>query len=77
MPIYEYSCSHCNVKFELLRSLAQSGEAALCPNCHGSAKLIFSSFNALSGGNGKMTAPVGQSNSCSTCSALNCATCGK
>jgi len=77
MPIYEYFCAHCNFKFELLRSLDQSGEAALCPNCHDSAMRVFSSFNALSGGTGEMPASAGKSNPCSTCSALSCATCGK
>jgi putative FmdB family regulatory protein len=32
MPIYEYSCDHCQLEFELLVS---GHDQAACPNCHG------------------------------------------
>ena len=36
MPIYEYVCSDCDLKFELIRSLSQAEEGALCPRCQNS-----------------------------------------
>jgi putative FmdB family regulatory protein len=42
MPIYEYLCPNCKVKFELLRPLSQSSEVASCPRCHTDAKRMFS-----------------------------------
>ena len=44
MPIYEYVCSDCGLKFELLRPLSQANEGASCPHCHNSAKRVFSTF---------------------------------
>jgi putative FmdB family regulatory protein len=33
MPIYEYLCPDCELKFELLRPLSRAGEGASCPVC--------------------------------------------
>ncbi len=48
MPIYEYSCSDCHLRFELVRPVSQAGEDAKCPRCQASAKRVFSTFNAVS-----------------------------
>ncbi len=33
MPIYEYRCTKCRTKFELMRRIAQRDDAATCPHC--------------------------------------------
>jgi len=48
MPIYEYFCPNCKLKFELLRPLSQSNKTALCPYCHSGAERIFFSFASFS-----------------------------
>ena len=49
MPIYEYVCQHCGLKFELYRGFWQSDEEIECPSCgwHAATRQ-FSSFNATS-----------------------------
>ena len=49
MPVYEYYCSRCNTKFELLRSMARSDEPARCPNGHADATRTLSVFAAIGG----------------------------
>ncbi|MFC2072417.1 zinc ribbon domain-containing protein [Chloroflexota bacterium] len=75
MPIYEYACPSCEVKFELLRPLSQSGEGASCPHCQQSAERILSTFACFSTNESGMTSPVG-GNSCASCGAASCDTCG-
>ena len=50
MPIYEYECSKCGVKFELRRGMEDSDDEIECPKC-GKKKpeRIFSSFGFCSG----------------------------
>ncbi|HCP59975.1 MAG TPA: hypothetical protein DIT43_00075, partial [Dehalococcoidia bacterium] len=48
MPLYEYICPGCGLKFELLRPLRQASEAASCPACHSDAGRVPSPFCALS-----------------------------
>ena len=74
MPIYEYNCSSCNLKFELLRPLSQSDDEAPCPRCHDKAERILSTFCSRTKDASVLTAPVGGS-SCSSCSASSCASC--
>jgi len=74
MPIYEYYCSSCELKFELLRALSKAGEAASCPRCHNNAERIFSIFAAVSKDESGVSTPI--SNSCSSCSSTSCNTCG-
>jgi len=75
MPIYEYFCPNCNLKFELLRPLSQSDEIVSCPHCHNGAKRMFSSFASFSKGTEGVSAPIGGSSPCSMCSAMSCAAC--
>jgi putative FmdB family regulatory protein len=35
MPIYEFRCSSCDEPFEILSSLADRDEEAVCPSCGG------------------------------------------
>ena len=76
MPIYEYVCPACTFKFELLRHQSQANENASCPHCHNGAERIFSSFASFSKSDEGLSAPIGGSSSCSSCSATNCDTCG-
>jgi len=45
MPIFEYLCKDCNLKFE--EFIRTKGEPqVLCPECHGKVKKIMSRVNA-------------------------------
>ncbi len=41
MPIYEYKCQACNIKFEVRRGFSESSGAS-CPQCQCPAQRIFS-----------------------------------
>lgn len=79
MPIYEYSCTKCDNKFELLCPIANSNDDAECPVCNKTAKRILSRFVShvkdSSAGFGDMTSSGGSKSSCSSCSSTNCASC--
>ncbi|MFQ6121639.1 MAG: FmdB family zinc ribbon protein [Dehalococcoidales bacterium] len=77
MPIYEYVCSDCSLKFELLRSFSQADEQASCPSCHKNAERIISACASFSRSESGEAVPLaGTSSSCSSCSATSCDTCG-
>jgi putative FmdB family regulatory protein len=74
MPIYEYYCPDCDVRFEARRSIAESDKPALCTNCqHAQAHRIVSSFAAHTGNGG---ASASSGSACGTCSTKHCSTCG-
>jgi len=75
MPIYEYVCSGCKLKFELLRPLSQAGEGASCPHCHNNAKRVFSTFSSFTTDESGLTTRIAGSNPCTSCSAISCNTC--
>ena len=75
MPVYEYCCPACNVKFELMRSFSQSGEGAPCPKCQNKAPRAVSRFASFSKGDNGMSTPIGGS-SCGGCSSPSCGSCG-
>ena len=76
MPLYEYHCSICDKKFELLRPMSRSDESATCPGGHEGAKRLISTFAALSkGAEGEVSSVAGDSG-CGTCSSGSCGTCG-
>ncbi len=75
MPIYEYVCPDCELKFELLRPLSRAGEEAECPKCRQSSGRVLSRFACFSTNDNGMTAPVG-GNSCGSCGSSNCTSCG-
>ena len=35
MPIYEFRCAACGEQFEIISSLAERDESAVCPSCGG------------------------------------------
>ena len=47
MPVFEYKCSSCNTKFEILHKSSTNQEEVSCPECN-SKKInkLFSSFSA-------------------------------
>ena len=77
MPIYEYLCSKCGQKFELLRSFSQMGEKAPCPRCQNPAERKLSTFASFSKNEAGVSTPVaGTGSSCGSCSSTGCSTCG-
>ena len=75
MPVYEYFCSKCKAKFELLRPISEAQNKASCPTCGNKSERIPSTFSAHSTGDFGESVPVGGS-SCAGCSADSCASCG-
>jgi len=75
MPVYEYCCSKCDVKFELLRPMSQVGQDAPCPKCQNGAHKVLSSFAAFSKSAGGDSAPVAGGGGCDGCSASTCSSC--
>ena len=77
MPIYEYVCSDCGLKFELLRPLSQAHQGASCPHCHNGAERKLSTFACFSkNAAGEATPLAGTGSSCAGCGATGCGTCG-
>ena len=76
MPIYEYLCSKCDQKFELLRSFSQIGKKTPCPKCQNLAERKLSTFASFSKNAAGVSAPVaGTGSSCGSCSSTGCSTC--
>jgi len=76
MPIYEYCCPKCGLKFELLLPMSKANEDAACPTCKNGAKRAVSSFAAFTKSSSGSSAPVaGAGGGCSGCSATSCSTC--
>jgi putative FmdB family regulatory protein len=47
MPIFEYKCSECNTKFEVLHKSATRDDEVSCPNCNSfKNKKLFSTFSS-------------------------------
>jgi putative FmdB family regulatory protein len=48
MPIYEYKCRKCGIKFEFLQKMGATNEGVTCPECGGSEPIKqFSVFTSL------------------------------
>jgi putative FmdB family regulatory protein len=73
MPIYEYVCSDCKQKFELLKSMSQAGEGVPCPKCGGQARRVLSRFCSCS--DDSLDFDSGGGSSCSSCSTDSCSSC--
>ena len=46
MPIYEFFCPKCEVEFELMRPVSQSGKDGLCPRCGTAGRKLVSVFGS-------------------------------
>lgn len=58
MPVYEYYCRRCESKFEKLRPVSASEQAAECPAGHPGAARTLSLFATFSAGARAEAAPV-------------------
>lgn len=77
MPIYEYVCPGCDLKFELLRRLSQSGDKAVCPRCGKDSEKVLSTFCSMTKDeSGMVSALKGGGSSCASCGGGSCSTCG-
>ena len=76
MPVYEYVCLGCDLKFELLLRLSQAGEKVSCPRCHNDAEQVPSTFCSFSKDQSGLATSLAGNNSCSSCSAASCDSCG-
>ena len=74
MPIYEYVCPSCEVKFELLRPISKATEAASCPQCQEVSERVVSTFACFTTDESGMSSAMGGS-SCASCGASSCSTC--
>jgi putative FmdB family regulatory protein len=74
MPIYEYQCATCAVRFDRMRPMSQADEPAQCPRCGTLVARRASTF-ASRGTNGKMSSG-GSGGGCASCAGGSCATCG-
>ena len=51
MPVYQYQCPKCNLKFELKQSFSDDSIAA-CPKCQNEARRLFSTVPIIFKGQG-------------------------
>ena len=67
MPMYEYECSECQHKTEMLRSMKDADAPAECEKCHGKKmKRLHSVFAATTGTGGGEAAAMAMSG-CGRC----------
>ncbi|MSQ23432.1 MAG: zinc ribbon domain-containing protein [Chloroflexi bacterium] len=73
MPIYEYYCPTCEIKFEKLRPMTASAEPAECPEGHQGAARVLSVFSAFGRGeDGEPMALAGAGGGCGCGGACSC-----
>jgi putative FmdB family regulatory protein len=73
MPLYEYVCKECGLRFDVLRSMSQADAPIACQGCRSKeTERALSVFFASSGG--KVVA--GGGSGCGSCSGGSCSTCG-
>jgi putative FmdB family regulatory protein len=74
MPIYEYICQDCGVKFDVLRSIKDADAPITCQKCASQlTKRAISVFSAHSGGK---IITGSSSEECAGCAGGSCASCG-
>ena len=69
MPIYDFKCTQCGHRFELMRSISNRDEAA-CPKCGGSVARVYEGRWAM----GKRASSAGVTGGGCSCGG-NCAGC--
>lgn len=76
MPIYEYFCPRCEVRFELMRPISQASEDASCSECQSQAGRVLSGFACRTrSASGAVTSVAGTGSSCNSCAATTCSSC--
>ena len=77
MPLYEYYCPHCEIKFDLLRPFSRADDTAICPECGGQdTKRAISTFASFSKSSDGATHSVGGGGGCAGCASGHCGSCG-
>ncbi len=73
MPVYEYVCHDCNVKFDKLRPMSD-GHAAQCPTCGEDSARVLSVFAAFSkDAGGEVASLAGPGCACAAGGTCGCA----
>lgn len=68
MPIYEYSCTACEGRFERLSTMAEADRQS-CPACgSGDVRRLLSVIGGLAGAQEAPAAPVCGQGACGACS---------
>ena len=75
MPLYEYYCESCNQRFELLRPMSRMDDPAACPQGHGGANRVLSTFAAFTQGSSGVSEAIAGSSGCGGCTASDCTSC--
>lgn len=75
VPIYEYRCGDCGVKFEKLMSMAAALNGVACPGCGGESRRQVSTFAAHSKSASGQTTSVAGGGGCAGCAGGSCAGC--
>ena len=56
MPLFEYKCTDCNTKYEVLHKSISNPSDVTCPNCNSkNAKKLLSTFSASIGDSSSST----------------------
>ncbi len=77
MPLYEFVCTDCKIKFELRRSMKEIDDPAACPECHGvHTSRQISRVACFSHGEGESVSSLGGGGGCASCGGGTCASCG-
>ncbi len=71
MPIYEYVCPECRVRFDRLQPVGVS--YAECPDCGMPSKKALSLFSAVVSSDGEFAGPVAGMGGCGGCAGGACA----
>jgi putative FmdB family regulatory protein len=73
MPIYEYYCPDCDIRFEARRTIAEADQPMPCIHCQNKhAQRIVSNFATHTGNGGASSS----GSACGACSTKHCSTCG-
>jgi putative FmdB family regulatory protein len=60
MPLYEYRCRECDIRFEVLQRLSEGSEGLTCPKCGASRpEKQLSTFAATSSSASPLTSAAG------------------
>lgn len=59
LPRYDYQCTSCDYRFELVQSFSEAGSGA-CPLCAGSGRRVFHAVPVIYKGSGFYTTDYGR-----------------
>lgn len=73
MPVYEFQCTKCNVKFDEYFRSSRERKKLFCPSCQSDRiQKVFSVFGTSLGGGGDISSG---GSGCGTCTAPTCTGC--